>query len=63
MAVTANISYWKLQKFSKLLLVITIILLIAVLFIGVERNNAKVVECSRFKHQPSEIAKFRLYCF
>ena len=64
MAVTANISYWKLQKFSKLLLVITIILLIAVLFIGVERNNAKRwLNVAGLSIQPSEIAKFSLILF
>ena len=41
MAFTANFSYWKLQKFSRLLMIITIVLLIAVLVVGVERNNAK----------------------
>jgi len=64
MAFTANFSYWKLQRFSRLLLVVTIILLIAVLLVGVERNNAKRwLNIGGLSIQPSEIAKFSLILF
>ncbi len=64
MAFTANFSYWKLQKFSRLLMIITIVLLIAVLVVGVERNNAKRwLSIGGLSVQPAEIAKFSLILY
>jgi len=64
MAFMSNLGYWKLKKISRLLLVVSIVLLIAVLFIGVERNNAtRWLNIGGLSIQPSEIAKFALVLF
>nr|WP_207754299.1 stage V sporulation protein E [Caldicoprobacter guelmensis] len=64
MAFTANLDYWKLRKFSKPLLMLSILLLAAVLVVGVERNNAKRwLNIGGLSIQPSEIAKFALVLF
>ncbi len=64
MLFTANFSYWKLEKWSRLILLISLGLLIAVLIVGVERNNAKRwLDLGGLSIQPSEIAKFSLIIF
>jgi len=64
MAFTANLDYWKLKKFSRLLLALSIVFLVAVLVVGVERNNAKRwLNIGGLSVQPSEFAKFALVLF
>jgi len=64
MFVMSRVSYWKLQKFSRLAVIISILLLTAVLFIGEERNNAtRWLNIGGFTLQPSEVAKFSLILF
>jgi len=60
----ANFSYWKLEKYAKLILIVSIALLIAVLVIGREVNGAqRWLIIGGVSIQPSEIAKFGLIVF
>jgi cell division protein FtsW len=64
MFAASRIDYSKLQKYSRLFLVISVILLVAVLFIGEERNYAKRwLGVGGFTIQPAEIAKFAMIFF
>src|SRR5690606_8768938 len=60
----ANFDYWKLKKFSKLFLFVSILLLVAVLFFGTELNKAKRwLYIGPFSFQPSEIAILALIIY
>lgn len=64
MAFMANFDYWKLEKFAKIFLVISIGLLVLVLFFGVERNGAtRWLSIAGISIQPSEIAKLAMIVF
>jgi cell division protein FtsW len=64
MFVASRIDYSKLQKYSRLFLIISILMLVAVLFIGEERNYAKRwLGIGGFTIQPAEIAKFAMIFF
>jgi cell division protein FtsW len=64
MAFMANLDYWKLEKFAKPFLIVSLGLLVAVLLVGVERNGAKRwLEVAGLSVQPSEIAKFSMIVF
>lgn len=61
MLVLSRIDYWKLRRFSKLIMLISILLLVAVLFLGEARNNAtRWLSIGGFNIQPAELAKFAL---
>ncbi len=60
----SRIDYYKLQKYSRLFIIISIILLILVLLIGEPRNNAKRwLGIGNLSIQPAEIAKFAMIFF
>lgn len=60
----ANFSYWKLERYAKLILLISIALLAAVLVVGSEINGAKRwLVIGGVSIQPSEVAKFGLIVF
>jgi cell division protein FtsW len=60
----ANFDYWKLKKFSKPLLLISIAMLVAVLLIGDEKNNAtRWLSIGKLSVQPSEVAKLSLIVY
>jgi len=64
MFVASRIDYTKLQKFSRIFLIISIAMLALVLIIGEERNNAKRwLGIGNFSIQPAEIAKFAMILF
>ena len=57
----ANFDYWKLDRYAKLILIVSISLLVAVLVIGREINGAKRwLIIGGVSVQPSETAKFGL---
>lgn len=60
----SNFDYKKLKKFSKLLLFLSFLLLVAVLLFGTERNNAKRwLYIGPISIQPSEIAKLAIIVY
>ena len=62
--VASRIDYTKLQKFSKLFLLISIVLLILVLLVGEDRNGAtRWLGIGNFTIQPAEMAKFAMIFF
>ena len=64
MMLMANFDYWRLKKYANLALIISIGLLIAVLFFGVNINNARRwFNIAGVSIQPSEIAKFGLIVY
>ncbi len=64
MYVLSRVDYWKLQKLSKVSIIVSVLLLVAVLFLGEERNNAtRWLNIFGFTIQPSEIAKFSLILY
>ena len=64
MFIASRFDYTRLQKFSRIFLLISIALLVLVLFIGEERNNAKRwLGIGSFSIQPAEIAKFAMILF
>lgn len=64
MFIASKIDYSKLQKFSRIFAIISILLLIAVLFVGEDRNGAiRWLNLGGITLQPSELAKFALIFF
>ncbi|HHY82702.1 MAG TPA: stage V sporulation protein E [Clostridiales bacterium] len=64
MYIASRIDYSKLQRYSRLFLIISVIMLILVLIIGEERNNAKRwLGIGSMTIQPAEIAKFAMILF
>jgi cell division protein FtsW len=64
MFVASRIDYSKLQKYSRIFLIISIIMLVAVLIIGEERNGAKRwLGVGSITIQPAEVAKFAVIFF
>lgn len=64
MIVVSKIDYWKLQKYSRLFLIVSILLLVLVLVFGVSRGGAtRWLNFGGFSLQPSEIAKFAIIFF
>lgn len=60
----SRIDYTKLQKYSRIFLIVSIVLLILVLLIGEARNYAKRwLGIGNFTIQPAEIAKFAMIFF
>lgn len=64
MFVASRIDYSKLQKYSRIFLIISVIMLVAVLIIGEERNGAKRwLGIGSMTIQPAEVAKFAVIFF
>lgn len=64
MFVASRIDYSKLQKYSRIFIIISVIMLILVLLVGEPRNNAKRwLGIGNFTIQPAEIAKFAMIFF
>lgn len=64
MIVAARVDYSKLQRFSRLFLIVSILLLGAVLVIGEERNFAtRWLNIGGITLQPAELAKFAMIFF
>ena len=64
MLAASRIEYTKLQKFARIFLLISIVMLVLVLVVGEPRNNAKRwLGIGSFSIQPAEIAKFAMILF
>ena len=62
--IASRVDYSKLQKYSRIFMLISIVLLIAVLLVGQERNYAKRwLGIGNLTIQPAEIAKFAMVFF
>ncbi|HHT64749.1 MAG TPA: stage V sporulation protein E [Clostridiales bacterium] len=64
MFIASRIDYSKLQKYSRIIMILSIVLLVLVLLIGETRNFAKRwLGIGAFTIQPAEVAKFAMIFF
>ena len=64
MFVASRVDYSRLQRYSRIFMIISILLLVLVLLIGEPRNNAKRwLGIGSLTIQPAEIAKFAIIFF